>query len=78
IWEPTRHQEAIFTHEGTPAGEGPKPDLLSQGINAAEAPGAVTTPTAPTPPNGTTPSTGHGGRYDADPEFLTLYRTMAR
>ncbi|MDD1451119.1 glycosyl hydrolase 53 family protein [Sphingomonas sp. H160509] len=78
IWEPTRHQEAIFTHNGTPAGEGPKPDLLSQGINAAEAPGAVTTPIVPTPPNGTTPSTGHGGRYEADPEFLTLYRTMAR
>jgi arabinogalactan endo-1,4-beta-galactosidase len=72
IWEPTRHQEAIFTRGGVNAGEGPKPDLLSQGINAAEAPGAATAPAGPKPPE------NHGGRYDADPAFLDLYRQMAR
>ncbi|GAA0660307.1 arabinogalactan endo-1,4-beta-galactosidase [Sphingomonas insulae] len=79
IWEPIRHQEAIFTRDGVNAGEGTKPDLLSQGINAAEAPGAApVASTAAAPPNGTTPSRGHGGRYDADPAFLDLYRQMAR
>ena len=72
IWEPTRHQEAIFTRGGINAGEGPKPDLLSQGINAAEAPGAAPAPAGPKPPE------NHGGRYDADPAFLDLYRQMAR
>ncbi len=72
IWEPTRHQEAIFTRGGINAGEGPKPDLLSQGINAAEAPGAAPAPAGPKPPE------HHGGRYDADPAFLDLYRQMAR
>ncbi|WP_240698939.1 glycosyl hydrolase 53 family protein [Sphingomonas sp. AAP5] len=71
IWEPTRHQEAIFRHDGKPAGEGARPDLLSQGINAAEAPGAA--PGVPTQ----TPPDGHQGRYDIDPQFRTLYRTMA-
>ncbi|MEG3163350.1 glycosyl hydrolase 53 family protein [Sphingomonas sp. PB2P19] len=70
IWEPTRHQEAIFTRGGASAGEGAKPDLLSQGANVAEAPGSVTA--APAHPEDT------GGRYDADPKFLALYRTMAR
>lgn len=70
IWEPTRHQEAIFRKDGASAGEGPRPDLLAQGLNAAEAPGG--TP-APAPRR-----RDHGGRYDADPEFLELYRTMAR
>ncbi len=70
IWEPTRHQEAIFTKNGVNAGEGAKPDLLSQGANAAEAPG--TGPAAPAHDE------DHGGRYDADPKFLALYRTMAR
>lgn len=72
IWEPTRHQEAIFTRGGVNAGEGPKPDLLSQGINAAEAPGAAPAPVGPKPPE------NHGGRYDADPASLDLYRQMAR
>ncbi|TCM15432.1 arabinogalactan endo-1,4-beta-galactosidase [Novosphingobium sp. PhB165] len=75
IWEPTRHQEAIFLMDGRNAGEGPRPDLLSQGLNAAEAPGA-------TPPSGPVASAAksenHGGRYDADPAFLQLYRQMAR
>jgi arabinogalactan endo-1,4-beta-galactosidase len=72
IWEPTRHQEAIFRRDGRNAGEGAKPDLLSQGINAAEAPGA-----APAPAGAERPD-HHGGRYDADPAFLDLYRQMAR
>ncbi len=81
IWEPTRHQEAIFNRDGRNAGEGAKPDLLSQGVNAAEAPGAIPAPTPPagTPAsNGVTPPTGHGGRYDADPKFRALYQAMAR
>lgn len=76
IWEPTRHQEAIFTKGGVNAGEGAKPDLISQGMNGAEAPGGVpsaaATPPVPRPPE------NHGGRYDADPHFIELYRTMAR
>lgn len=73
IWEPTRHQEAIFLRDGRNAGEGPRPDLIAQGINAAEAPGF--TPGA----GGASPRRRHpGGRYDADPAFLDLYRTMAR
>jgi hypothetical protein len=32
IWGPTRHQEAIFLRNGVSAGEGPRPDLLPQGI----------------------------------------------
>jgi hypothetical protein len=76
IWEPTRHQEAIFTAGGVNAGEGAKPDLLSQGINAAEAPGAQA-PAAAAPFTGQTPPDGHGIRYDIDPAFRTLYQTMA-
>lgn len=74
IWEPTRHQEAIFLRDGVNAGEGPRPDLISQGINAAEAPGST-----PQPAGAARPAVkDHGGRYDADPGFMTLYRTMAR
>jgi hypothetical protein len=72
IWEPTRHQEAIFLKNGRSAGEGPRPDLLSHGINAAEAPGAAPA-AAPLPVR-----EDHGGRHDADPRFLDLYRQMAR
>ncbi|MFK4872880.1 glycosyl hydrolase 53 family protein [Novosphingobium sp. ZW T3_23] len=75
IWEPTRHQEAIFLMDGASAGEGPRPDLLSQGLNSAEAPGA--TPSSEPAP-GTPKPEHHGGRYDADPAFLQLYRQMAR
>ncbi len=75
IWEPTRHQEAIFLKDGVSAGEGPRPDLLSQGLNAAEAPGA--TPAAPQP-SPERRRRDHGGRYDADPQFLALYRRMAQ
>ena len=75
IWEPVNHQEAIFLKDGVNAGGGPKPNLLSQGRNAAEAPGGVTPPaaaaTAPVRPR-------FGGRYDADPTFISLYRQMAR
>ena len=70
IWEPTRHQEAVFDKEGHNAGEGPRPNLISQGLNAAEAPGS--TPTAPAPQRPRRP----GGRYDAN-DFLKLYRQMA-
>jgi hypothetical protein len=73
IWEPTRHQEAIFLQDGVNAGEGPKPDLLSQGLNSAEAPGATPT-TAPPAEHRVNP----GGRFDADPAFVNLYRQMAR
>lgn len=72
IWEPTRHQEAIFLKDGRSAGEGPRPDLLSQGINGAEAPGAAPAPPMPRAPR------NHRGRYDADPQFVTLYQSMAR
>jgi hypothetical protein len=72
IWEPTRHQEAIFLKDGASAGEGPRPNLLSQGINGAEAPGAAPAPPAPRKPR------NHGGRYDADPTFIRLYQKMAK
>lgn len=75
IWEPTRHQEAVFDQDGHNAGEGPRPNLLSQGINAAEAPGANAAPQPQplSPPKRRT----HGGRYDAN-ALLPLYRDMAR
>lgn len=73
VWEPTRHQEAIFRQNGSLAGEGPRPDLLSQGLNSAEAPGAGTDAPAAAPT-----ARDHGGRYDADPAFTALYRTLAR
>ncbi|HEY0623228.1 glycosyl hydrolase 53 family protein [Sphingomonas sp.] len=73
IWEPTRHQEAIFLRDGKNAGEGPRPDLIAQGLNTAEAPGSTPPPTGEQPRR---PSPG--GRYDADPAFLDLYRNMAR
>ncbi|KRC80322.1 glycosyl hydrolase 53 family protein [Sphingomonas sp. Root241] len=72
IWEPTRHQEAIFLKDGVNAGEGPRPNLLSQGINGAEAPGAAPAPPTPRKPR------DHGGRYDADPNFIRLYQKMAK
>lgn len=74
IWEPTRHQEAIFLRDGVNAGEGPRPDLLSQGLNSAEAPGSTAAAAAPPRPR----RRNRGGRYDADPKFLQLYRQMAR
>ncbi|KSB90751.1 arabinogalactan endo-1,4-beta-galactosidase [Caulobacter vibrioides] len=73
IWEPTRHQEAIFDQDGKNAGEGPRPNLLSQGVNAAEAPGAqIAGAPAPHPEK-----IDNGGRYDAN-AFMELYRQMAR
>lgn len=72
IWEPTRHQEAIFLKHGVSAGEGPRPNLLSQGINGAEAPGAAPAPPTPRKPR------DHGGRYDADLNFIRLYQQMAK
>jgi arabinogalactan endo-1,4-beta-galactosidase len=78
IWEPTRHQEALFDKDGRNAGEGPKPDLLSQGLNSAEAPGgtlAGTPPPAPKPePTG---PMGHGGDHVAN-RLLDLYAQMAK
>lgn len=70
IWEPIRHQEAIFTQAGRNAGGGPKSNLLSGGLNAAEAPGGTPVPAEPF-------HADPGGRFDADPAFLTLYRRMA-
>jgi arabinogalactan endo-1,4-beta-galactosidase len=72
IWEPTRHQEAVFDQDGHNAGEGPRPNLLSQGINAAEAPGAANAVPAPRPERKT-----HGGRYDANAQ-MDVYRGLAR
>ncbi len=78
IWEPTRHQEAVFDKNGRNAGGGAKPNLLSQGINAAEAPGAVQPGSAPPPPPPPGPKRhGEGGRYEANP-FLELYRGLSR
>lgn len=65
IWEPTRHQEAVFTRDGINAGGGPRPDLLEQG---------TTMPGAPALPRGR----GNGGRYDADEGLLDQYRQMAK
>lgn len=84
IWEPTRHQEAVFDQDGHNAGEGAKPDLLSQGINGAEAPGGLTGPQPPAAVLGVgqpkpEPSgpIGHGGDYVANP-LLDLYGQMAK
>lgn len=71
IWEPTRHQEAVFDKDGENAGEGPRPNLISQGLNAAEAPGS--TPATDAPQRWRSP----GGRYDSN-AFLDTYRQMAR
>ena len=76
IWEPLRHQEAIFDLDGRNAGGGPKPDLLSQGINSAEAPGGLANqPPAPKPV--LSGPIGKGGDYIAN-DLLDLYRQMAR
>jgi arabinogalactan endo-1,4-beta-galactosidase len=77
IWEPTRHQEAIFDKDGHNAGEGPRPNLLSQGINSAEAPGAA--PVAAPNPAATMPKPprSNGGRYDAN-GLMAVYRQMAK
>lgn len=74
IWEPTRHQEAIFDRDGRNAGSGPRPHLLSQGLNQAEAPGV--TPAQAGAPANPAPRKTAGGRYDAN-AFMTLYREMA-
>jgi hypothetical protein len=80
IWEPIRHQEALFDLDGRNAGGGPKPDLLSQGLNGAEAPGGLAgqppaQPVAPRPaPTG---PIGKGGDYRAN-ALLNLYPKMAK
>lgn len=76
IWEPTRHQEAIFDLEGRNAGGGPKPDLLSQGVNSAEAPGGIKAPAAAPSPTPPPPRPGRAGDYVAN-AHLDLYRAMA-
>ena len=68
IWEPTRHQEAIFDRDGSNAGGGPRPNLLRDGMNPAEAPGGTVTPTG----ERRQPS----NRFEGN-EFLQLYREMA-
>ncbi|WP_413062340.1 glycosyl hydrolase 53 family protein (plasmid) [Sphingomonas carotinifaciens] len=75
IWEPIRHQEAVFDRNGRNAGGGPKPDLLAQGLNGAEAPGGLiaTAPPAPVPPH---PMMGEGGDYHAN-ALLDTYRRIA-
>jgi arabinogalactan endo-1,4-beta-galactosidase len=80
IWEPTRHQEAIFDQNGRSAGEGARPNLLSQVANPAEAPGGTPPRAAPTAPRPTPPAgprrMGRGGRYDAN-ALLGEYRKIA-
>ncbi len=76
IWEPIRHQEALFDRDGRNAGGGPKPDLLSQGINAAEAPGGLLGAAPATKPAPTGPI-GEGGDYVAN-DLLKLYPQMAK
>ena len=73
IWEPTRHQEAVFDLDGRNAGGGPKPDLLSQGVNSAEAPGGIRTGPPPPPQPA---RLGRGGDYVAN-AHLDEYRRMA-
>lgn len=77
IWEPTRHQEAVFDKDGRNAGGGAKPNLLSQGINSAEAPGAVPPGVPPPPPPSGPKRHGEGGRYEAN-SFLGLYHGLSR
>ncbi|MDC7683917.1 glycosyl hydrolase 53 family protein [Asticcacaulis sp. BYS171W] len=72
IWEPTRHQEALFDRDGVTMGEGPKPDLLRDGVNSAEAPGA-----APAPAGEPRKRRPAGGRYDAN-GLMEIYRKMAK
>ena len=76
IWEPTRHQEAIFDLDGKNAGGGPKPDLISQGLNSAEAPGGLAGQQAAPQPEPTGPI-GQGGDYIANP-LLDLYGQFAK
>ncbi|MCP5904824.1 hypothetical protein NL378_29070, partial [Klebsiella pneumoniae] len=71
IWEPTRHQEAIFDQDGHNAGEGAKPDLIAQGLNSAEAPGGLVSAQAAPKPEPTGPM-GKGGDYVAN-DLLKLY-----
>lgn len=79
IWEPTRHQEAIFDKNGRDAGGGPRPNLLSQGLNSAEAPGgaapvaAAAPPAAPTGPR----KPGEGGDYIGNRQ-LAVYQRIAQ
>ncbi|UIJ45024.1 arabinogalactan endo-1,4-beta-galactosidase [Sphingomonas cannabina] len=77
IWEPTRHQEAVFDLDGRNAGGGPKPDLLSQGLNGAEAPGGLARAAAPPAPPPPPPRLGRGGDYRAN-AWLDEYRRMAK
>lgn len=79
IWEPTRHQEAVFDLNGRNAGGGPKPNLISQGLNSAEAPGGLATgaPAAPPTPAPRAGPMGKGGDYIANP-LLDLYGEMAK
>ena len=77
-----------FGRNGRNAGEGPRPNLISQGLNSAEAPGgqrpamaAAPSPApaprpAPAPGAGPRPM-GRGGRYDAN-AHLDEYRRIAR
>lgn len=76
IWEPIRHQEALFDRDGKNAGGGPKPDLLSQGINGAEAPGGLLGAASAPKPAPTGPI-GEGGDYIAN-DLLKLYPQMAK
>lgn len=77
IWEPTMHEEAIFRLGGVNAGGGAKPALISQGRNGAGAPCVAAAGTRAQPARPPT-FRGFGGRYDAIPEYLQLYRDMAR
>ena len=72
IWEPVHYQEAIFDKDGRSAGEGPRPNLISQGMNSAEAPGGG----APKPVKPEPKHFGVGGRLEGN-AFLDLYRRIA-
>lgn len=76
IWEPLRHQEAVFDLDGRNAGGGPKPDLLSQGLNDAEAPGGTVPQSPPPAPKPWPIRMGRGGNYVANSLF-DEYRRMA-
>lgn len=70
IWEPTRHQEAIFDRDGQNAGGGARPDLLKEGSGKGPPPAP---PLAP----GAVRRQGTGGKYEAN-AVLEEFRKIAR
>lgn len=73
-----RVREAVFDLNGRNAGGGPKPPLLAQGLNGAEAPGAAAPGAPPSASPAPAPrSMGVGGRYQANGQ-MDVYRGMAK